>query len=292
MRRLHMLILFLLLLPVWSCGQKDHIENCIDKTIYDVTRATFMEGPELSYFGLKGKVKSVINYKTYPIPKDSVIDMSVYQPFEDNYPVLTSFDERCVVSFNEKGNMLVRTTFTHRFSEDCVNIDSLEYDMHDRLVVNRYSMNLVTDTFSNIVKYKYNDEGHLSEHTINEFEKCEIEYNDLENSVKIKEYEGSKLKYTKTLIYDKCGNEIEFSKYNSDGSLDSRWEYIYDKDGKREKEILYTPDGKKSEYGRGKPKGDTISMLAHFDEHGNYMSRILLENGRPKYIKKRIIEYY
>ena len=115
-------------------------------------------------------------------------------------------------------------------------------------------------------------------------------------SVKIQEYKAisnsneivkGEKKDTYTMYkYDKRGNKIEISKYNSDESLDYKGIYKYDKKGNRIEESYYVSDGSlnskiiykyddkgnKIEESHYKPDGSLdYKYIFKYDDKGNYI---------------------
>ncbi len=103
---------------------------------------------------------------------------------------------------------------------------------------------------------------------------------------------GDKSEYNwnnKLTKYDNNGNEIEWNRYNSDGSLDCKYTYKYDNNGNTIEGNRYNSDGSLNYKYTYKYK---------YDKYGNWIQKIYFEQkgeksiSLPQTITEQTIEYY
>lgn len=110
-------------------------------------------------------------------------------------------------------------------------------------------------------------------------------------------------------IYNEKGNKIEENHYDSDGSLDKKYTYKYDKNNNLIEENHYYSDGilySKNTY-KYDENGNKIeenwynsdgslyekhTYKYEYDKNNNWTQRIKYKNTIPHRITERIIEYY
>lgn len=86
-----------------------------------------------------------------------------------------------------------------------------------------------------------------------------------------------------TYQYDEKGNKIEETMYNREGGLIVKWISKYNIHGMQIEEKYLNAAGVIEA---------TESYQYVFDKPGNWIQQIVYEDGQPKYIVERVIEYY
>lgn len=275
-----------------SCAQKSDKHNNLKlRSIYEVIKEE--SNPSLENYGLKGKIKQVIQ-KTHYAPKDTVINFNGYEIFDINedrdYPFLAEMDNDCKVTFNEDGKVTNKVGFGRRFNSKSVETDTMFYDTNKnlKLIKNR----LVGDdyTFLGDIHFEYNKAGHLVKKYVNK-QIWLFSYFENKNQVKIVHHENNEFRSANVYTYNKFGQNIGSDSYKEDGTLDYRSEYKYDDLGEIEKEISYSANGDVKEYYKHiHEKG--IKLYKQFDKNKNCTKRIIVDPKNGISIRTMEFEYY
>lgn len=229
-------------------------------------------GNDLKELKLNGRIKSIKESsfeaveKFGEISKGNIVS-SEYLLFnregnkteENSYKPDRSLNSRSTYEYDDKGNQIKVNSYKPDGSLGFR--DTFEYD----------------DKGNQIELNSYKPDGSLNL-------RWTFEYDDKGNQIELNAYKSDgSLDFRHTSEYDDKGNEIELNAYESDGSLNSKWTYKYDDKGNRIEASAYYSD-------RGLiPE---ITYQYEFDEQKNWIKQIVFENGIPKKIIEREIEYY
>ncbi len=215
--------------------------------------------------------------------------------------------------FNPKGKLLFKREYIYNDKEMLIEISRHAFipslKDRERHVIYKYCENgLLAE-----IDY-YDRRGSLKQKTINKYDEkrrkiesfeyssygslrysITYEYDEFDNMVQTNRYKhyGSFNDTQKTYTYDNNGNLIEESKYelyqkstgpfSSINRLSRIMNYIYDENGRLIRKTFNKLDG------------GFLASYAYeydYDKQGNWIKRIQFENGVPRYILIREIEYY
>lgn len=137
--------------------------------------------------------------------------------------------------------------------------------------------------------YIYNEKGKpIEEHIFNKdnsdrFEKVLTKYDEEGNPIEIKQYdENGTLSYMGRL--DKWGNHLSDVEYNADGTVKNKLAsgFKYDEEGNEREEYNRFVDGSHSK----------ITSSYVYDQFGNWVRKVVMEDGEMNRVVERYITYY
>ncbi|TDS54596.1 hypothetical protein [Myroides indicus] len=158
-----------------------------------------------------------------------------------------------------KNKMKMKDEFYNTYGEVFLTT-TYQYNNNEQIIEEKYSSN----NFSSKYFYQYNEKGQLIE-KIFESEKT------VRPPHKITTYQ-----------YDKRGNKIKENTYNSDGSLNFKLNYIYDKKERLIEIKEYYPHYQNSFF----------KKTYEYDDKDNWIKQIEYHNNTATAITERQIEYY
>ena len=195
-----------------------------------------------------------------------------------------SFYWRYVNDYDSNGN---KTTLTSYESDGTIDwFYTYKYDKHNHLIEETsYNSDKSLDYK---ITYNYDDKGNMIEKNMYKPDGS-LDYRHTKTYYKngkvIEEkiYKKSKLFWKEVNKYDKSGNKVEYHLYNSDGILDDIITYKYDDKGNEIESILRNSEGAII---------DKAINQYEYDNVGNWIKKIEIPDGKPRYVLERNIEYY
>lgn len=204
---------------------------------------------------------------------------------EKHYNQSDSLIFKIIYKYNDNGKLIERIFFG-TFEKYGNNTIFFKYDNKGLLVEEDWCA--FDGTLNQKNKFNYNSKGNLIE--VNEYEsegaliqKKEFKYNNKGNLIKEEWYKSDgTINYNMELKYDKNGNKIAVILYNMDSSIGVVYNYKYDNKGNMIEESTSSPDGIFNNH----------ITFNNYDKKGNWTRKIEYENGIPKHIIEREIQYY
>lgn len=159
--------------------------------------------------------------------------------------------------YDSRGNLIKETT--KDADEVTINIAKWKYDSHDNAIQEEtYDADLILTKKSLFV---YDTSNNMIEETI------------LHYGMKVKN----------TYKYDSLGRVVEECNYNGDGQIDKKVVTSYDEKSSVSEEKYFSGDDKIQK---------VVQYKNSYDNRGNLLSRIMVENGKEIIVERREIAYY
>jgi len=203
----------------------------------------------------------------------------------EEYSPKMIFDSKCNFEHDERNNVTSLTNYDE--NGKVKSTSKLLYDNHNSRI--EHILKSKTFDLDSKYSYTYDENGNpIQEIFYSEdgtvYSKDDNSFDEKGNLVKAISFRKDTLHVTMNFKYDVNGNLIERKDVKPDGSLDRHYKKKYDSKNNLIEEIYYDWQGEIS--------SKTNYDYKSFDDKGNWLEKLIVENGGEREKKKRTYEYY
>ncbi len=195
-------------------------------------------------------------------------------------------DYKLILGYDDKG-VLIAVLKLHSKNNELISISEFLYDMHGRIkseLVRSFYYGVLGIIQSESI-HTYIDNTHTIDITSNDDTPDAIFiniYNEKNQLIEEKAFaDKEELIYWNKCVYDAAGNLVKEISLSGDGEPDGEYEFLLFNSGQKEGYIFKSKD---SNYKR--------EYEYTFNERGHWIRQVVMNDGEPRYIYERSIEYY